>query len=113
MIGAALTAAFVIGCSKGPSRPVSYLPAGTRELGVIKFTAGTPQHFSLGDGRSCTATARRVAGNIEVDFVIEATNTDGTVTVLSRPRISTLPGRQCAVSVGDVSIGLTPTWKAP
>lgn len=110
---AALMAAFVIGCSKSPSRPASHLPAGMKALGVIEFTEGTPQHFSLGNGKGCTATAKRLGDDIEVDFVIETTNTDGTVTEFGRPSLSTSPGRQCVISVGDVSIGLTPQWKTP
>jgi hypothetical protein len=112
--GAALIAAFCIGCSKSPNQPTSRLPAGTKDLGVIEFTEGTPQQFSLGGGRGCTATAKRIDGNdIEVDFSIVATNADGTVMELSRPCISASPGMQCAISDGDVSIGLIPKWKTP
>jgi Flp pilus assembly secretin CpaC len=112
---AALMAAFIIGCSKSPSQPTSGLPAGTKDLGVIEFTEGTPQQFSLGGGKSCTATAKQIDGgkDIEVDLAIQATNADGTVMDLGRPRISTLPGRQCAISTGEVSIELTPKWKTP
>jgi hypothetical protein len=108
---AALMAAFIIGCSKHPS----HLPAGTKDLGVIEFTEGTPQQFSLGDGKSCTATAKQIDGgkDIEVDLVIQATNADGTITDFARPAISTSPGRQCVISVGEVSIGMTPKWKTP
>ncbi len=112
--GAALMAAFCIGCSKSPSHPTSRLPAGTKDLGVIEFTEGTPLQFSLGGGRGCTATAKRNnGGNIEVDFSIVSTNADGTVSDFARPSISTSPGRQCVVSVGEVSIGLVPKWKTP
>jgi hypothetical protein len=111
---AALLAVFVIGCSKHPSQLSSSLPANTKDLGVVEFREGTPQHFTLGDGKGCTVTGKQNSGDIEVDFVIEATNAeDGTVSVLSRPRISTSPGRQCVISVGDVSIGFTPKCKMP
>jgi hypothetical protein len=115
-IGAALMATFVIGCSKSPSAQSHYskLPPGTKDLGVIEFAEGTPQQFSLGGGRGCTATAKRIDGdNIEVHFAIVATNADGTVSDFGRPAISTSPGRQCVISVGEVSIGLTPKWKSP
>jgi endonuclease YncB( thermonuclease family) len=84
-----------------------------KDLGVVELIENTPQHFSLGDGKGCTVTGKQLSGDIEVDFVIEATNVDGTVAVLSRPKISTSPGRHCVISVGDVSIGLTPKWKTP
>ena len=114
--GAALIAAFIVGCSKSPSEQAHHpkLPPGTKDLGVIEFTEGTPQHFSLGAGKGCTATAKRVDGNdIEVHFAIVATNADGTIADFGRPALSTLPGRQCVISVGDVSIGFTPQWKTP
>ena len=73
-----------------------------------------PLQFSLGGGRGCTATAKRIDGdNIEVDFAIVSTNANGTVSDFGRPAISTSPGRQCVISVGEVSIGLIPEWKTP
>jgi hypothetical protein len=120
IIGAALTAAFVIGCKR--SSP-SHLPAGTKDLGVIEFTEGTPQQFSLGGGIGCTATAKRIDGdNIEVHYAIVSTNADGTVSDFCRPVISTSRGGQCLIPLADLSIdsvpkskiiALTPKWKTP
>lgn len=112
--GAALIAAFCIGCSKSPSQPTSGLPAGTKDLGAIEFVEGMAQQFSLGGGRGCTATAKRIdSNNIEVHFAIISTNAAGLVSNIASPAISTSPGRQCVISVGEVSIGLTPKWKTP
>jgi len=111
---AALMATFVIGCSKSPQQSSSHASANTKDLGVVELTEGTPQHFSLGDGKGCTVTGKQLPkGIVEVSFVIEATNADGTVGVISRPRIVTSPGQQCAISVGGVNIGLTPKLKTP
>ncbi len=83
-------------------------------MGVIEFTQGMPLQFSLGGGRGCTPTAKRIDGdNIEVDFAIVSTNANGTVSDFGRPAISTSPGRQRVISVGEVSIGLIPEWKTP
>jgi hypothetical protein len=118
IIGAALMAVFVIGCKR--SSP-SHLPAGSKDLGVIEFTEDTPTQFSLGGGRGCSATAKRIGGdNITMDFVFMRTNADRTVTELGNFHLSTLPGRQCVVPL-DISSSSTPTatitfmpkWKAP
>jgi Flp pilus assembly secretin CpaC len=112
---AALMAAFVIGCSKHKSKPSASSHDNTKmqNLGVVEFTEGTPQHFALGGGKGCTITAKHTLGGIEVDFVIEATNANGVAEVWARPKISTVPGEQCAIGVEDVSVGLTPKWKTP
>ena len=118
IIGAALTAAFVIGCKR--SSP-SHLPAGSKDLGVIEFTEDTPKQFSLGGGKGCSATAKRIGGdNIKIDFVFERTNADGTVTEFDNFHLSTSPGRQCVIpfdassgSVPTPTITLTPKWKTP
>ena len=110
---AALMAAFVIGCSKHPSKSSAHAPAKMTNLGEVEFTEGTPQHFAVGGGKSCTITAKHTLGGIEVDFVIEATNANGIAEVWARPKISTVTGQQCAISVEDVAVGLTPKWKSP
>jgi hypothetical protein len=115
---AALMAAFIIGCSKHPS----HLPAGSKNLGVIEFTEGTPQQFSVFGGIVCSATAKRIDGdNIELHFAIASTNADGTVLGFGSPVISTSPGRQCLIPFADIRmsvpkskiIALTPKWKTP
>ena len=111
--GIALMVALFVGCSKHSSQPSSSLPANAKDLGVVTFTGAAPQHFALGEGKGCTVTGKQRFGKIEVDFVVEATNADGTVTVLGRPKILASADRQCVVSVGNVSIALTPKWNSP
>ena len=106
-------AALLTSCSKHSSQPSSSTQA-TKNLGVVEFTEGIPQHFSLGDAKSCTATAKRVSQGIEVDFLIEVTNQDGTVYPLGKPKlIATIPNMYCDITSGGVSIGLTPKLKIP
>lgn len=83
-----------------------------KDLGVVEFTANTPQHFSLGDGKGCTITGKPLPDGIEVKVLVLTTNADGTVQ-RSQGDITTLPGRQCAISMGDTMVGLTPTLKIP
>jgi Flp pilus assembly secretin CpaC len=109
----ALMFAFVLGCSKHPTKPAMQATAKMTNLGEIEFTEGTPQHFTVSSNKSCTVTAKHTPNGIEVDFVIEATNADGTVQVWATPKISTVTGQQCAIGVEDMAIGLTPTWKEP
>ena len=107
--GVALTATFIIGCSK----PLPHLPADTTDLGVIEFTEGTPQHFSLGDGKGCTITGKRVSDGIEVNFVIVSTNANGAVKLIGTPRLTAPPGQRTAIGILDVSIEFIPEWKKP
>jgi PBP1b-binding outer membrane lipoprotein LpoB len=109
---AILAAMLIAGCSKSPSeqpRRVTTPPKMT-DLGAVELVAQTPKQFSLGAGRSCTITGRQLPDGISVKLVVLATNADGAV-VRSQSEITTLPGRQCAISIGDVMIGLTPTLK--
>ena len=118
IIGAALMAAFVIGCKRSS---LSYLPAGSKDLGVIEFTEDTPKQFSLGGGKGCSATAKWIGSDdIKIDFAFEKTNADGTVTEFDNFHLSTSPGRQCVIpfdvssgSVPTPTITLTPKWKTP
>jgi len=118
IIGAALMAAFVIGCKRSST---SHLPAGSKDLGVIEFTEDTPKQFGLGGGKGCSATAKRIdGGDIKIDFVFERTNADGTVTELDNIHLSTSPGRQCVIpfdvsnnSTPTPTITFTPKWMTP
>ena len=85
-----------------------------KDLGVIAFTEGASQHFSLGDSKSCTLIAKPGSGGmIEIAATIETTNADGTVTLIGKPKITDAPGSPCSMTVGDVGIGFTPRWKKP
>lgn len=113
VITTVLMAAFVIGCSKHPSRPVSHLPANTKDLGVIEFTEGTPCHFSLGDGKGATVTAKRHAAHMEVSFTIVATNEDGIVTKKTGPTLALHLNQEFVYASGDMGLRFTPKWKTP
>jgi hypothetical protein len=106
-----MMAVLIVGCSKHPSKPLSHLPANTKDLGVVEFTDGTPQHFSLGDGKGCTVTGKHVSDGIEVIFMIESTNANGTVKLIGTPRLTAPPGQRTAIGIGDVSIEFIPEWK--
>ena len=110
---AALMAVFVIGCSKHPGQPISPLPAHTTDLGVVELTDGAPQQFSLGDGKGCTITGKHVSEGMQVNFVIVATNANGTVKLIGTPRLIAPPGQRTALGISDVSIELIPEWKKP
>ena len=105
-------AAFVIGCSKHPSQSSSHMPPNTKDLGAVELAEGTPQNFSLGDGKSCTLTGKQLPDGIDVKIVVLTTNADGTV-MSSQGEITTSPGRQCTIGIGDTMVGLTPTLKKP
>ena len=107
----ALLAALAAGCSKSPPPPP--VSASPTDLGVVEFAEHTPRHFGLGDGKGCTVVCTRMPDAIVVEMVVEGTNADGTVSVLSRPRIMTPPGRSCSFSDGSVEVKLTPQWKTP
>ncbi len=104
--------AFVISCSKQPNQSSSHLPPNTKDLGAIELVEGTSQNFSLGDGKSCTLTGKQLSDGIDIKVVVLTTNADGTV-MSSQGEITTLPGRQCAIGIGDTMVGLTPTLKKP
>lgn len=108
-LSAAIFAAiFITGCSKHPA----VAPPNTVALGAVELAPQTPVQFSLGGGKVCTLVGRQLANGIEVRLVVLSTNADGTVE-RSQGQITTLPGRQCAISMGDTMVGITPTLKAP
>jgi hypothetical protein len=113
IITAALTAVFVVGCSKSPSKPLSHLPPNSKDLGVIEFTEGTPYNFSLGDGKGITGTAKRHPKYMEVSFSVETTNEDGTVTEKSGPKLAILLNQEFVYAIGDTGFRFTPKWKTP
>ncbi|HEY3761963.1 MAG TPA: hypothetical protein VGN23_09470 [Verrucomicrobiae bacterium] len=113
IVGAALTAIFIIGCFNLLGQQSASIKA-RKNLGVVVFTNGMPRYFSLGDAKSCTATAKHVALGTEVDFLIQATNSDGTVYPVAAPTlIITIPNQYGEVASDGVSIKLKPILKAP
>ena len=98
------------GCSKGSGKPAPATPPNVTDLGAVELVAESPKQFGIGANRSCIVTGKQLTNGIEVMLVVQTTNTDGTVDS-SQAEMVTLPGRQCAISVGDTMIGLTPTLK--
>jgi hypothetical protein len=116
--GAALAAVITIGCFNLLGQQSSP-PQTTKNLGVVEFTNGIPRYFSLGDAKSCTATARYVTNQyvtnrIEVDFLIQVTNSDRMVYPLGAPSlIIAIPDQYGEITSGGVRIKLKPILKKP
>lgn len=83
------------------------------DLGLIEFTEGTPYHFSLGDGKDLTGSARRHPTYMEVSFSIAATNADGTVTEKIGPTLALHLNQEFVYAIGDTGFRFTPKWKTP
>lgn len=104
------TVAFA-GCSKSSSHQSHVATEIWTDLGVVELTPQTPKQFSLGASKSVTLTGRQISKTIEIEVVLLATNVDGTVKH-SRSRLTTMPGQQSALSVGDEMIQLTTTLRS-
>jgi hypothetical protein len=111
-LNAAIVAAMLItGCSKSASQqPHAAALPNLKDLGAVEFVAGTPLQFSLGAGKSCTIVGRQIPNGIGLQSVAFSTNADGTVD-RSQGQIDALLGQQCAISMEDLMVGLTPTLK--
>ena len=103
---------FVSSCSKRSSEQPRHVaaPPDMTDLGAVELAPQIPKQFSLGAGKSCTLVGKQLSDGIEVKLVVVATNANGTVQ-RSQGQIETLPGRQCAISIGDTMVELTPTLK--
>ena len=109
IVSAAIVATILVACC---SKPHPTTPPNTTDLGAVELTPQTPTQFNLGAGKVCTLVGRQLTNGIEVELVVLSTNVDGTVD-RSQGKIETLPGRQCAISMGDTMVGMTPTLKTP
>jgi|ERR1017187_3072315 hypothetical protein len=121
---AALIAMIAMSCSKSPSEPaadnhnlrrLSELPANmtTKELGVVEFSAHTPQTFSLGSGTNCVITPTFLPGGIlKLHIAVGTKSADGKISQIGQSEVTQRSGQQCGVSVGDLMISLTPKLKA-
>jgi hypothetical protein len=108
-INAAILAAILItGCSKPHATALPKMA----DLGAVELVPKTPKQFGLGAGRSCTVTGYPLGTNITVNLVVMTTNADGNVQ-RSEGQMGTAPGRHCVFSLGDATVGLTPTLKRP
>jgi hypothetical protein len=101
---------FANGCSQRSSPTPSGALSDLKDLGAVTLTSQVPRQFDLGGGKICTLTANPLTNGIEVEVVVMTTNADGSIQHwLSL--VKTPPGKSCTVSLGDLTVGLTPTLK--
>ncbi len=82
------------------------------DLGEVEFTAHTQKRVSLGEGKECVITPTVLPdGNLQMDLAVERKDTEGKVQRLAQSRLTARPGQQCAISVGDTMVSLTPKLK--
>ena len=79
------------------------------DLGPVQLINQTPSRFDLGGGKACTLTPTiDVDGNYNIKVLFEWQKSD-VQTERQTAEIITSPGRAVRISVGDSSIGFTPT----
>jgi len=116
-----LVLALAVGCSKHSSDQPAIQKESQQlvtrphsDLGVVELTPGVPKRLSFDRSKTCIIVGTPLPnGTVQLDVAVEATNTDGTIQRSSAPKFASWPERACAVSVGDVSIGLTPKLQTP
>ena len=101
-------AAFVIGCSKTPSQPISTSFAAVQDFGVVSLSDATPRCLAIGPNKSCTLTgAAGPNGMTKIVMALQETNADKTVRIHDPETYFVKPGRQVKISSGGVSIRFT------
>ena len=104
VILASLTLAMA-GCSK--HAPGAAANPGVSDLGVVEVSDGVQIQRDLGSGRVCTIMpAIQKDGSVLLSLKITQ---DGKL--LAAPRIQTASDRAAVVTVGDISVGVTPHIK--
>jgi type II secretory pathway pseudopilin PulG len=79
------------------------------DLGAIQLVNQMPSRFDLGGGKVCTLTPTISAdGTYNIKVIFESQKSDGQ-TEQTRGEVITSPGIGVRISVGDNSIGFTPT----
>ena len=118
-----LVALFAGGCSKSPNdrtaqtaNPQHVLSHPTdmpmKDLGEVELADHTPKRLSLGDGKECVIISTVLAnGNLQMDLSVEGKGGDGKIQRLAQSTLTARPGQQCAISVGDTMVSLTPKLK--
>lgn len=87
-------------------------PTNEMDLGVIELSDRVPTSFDLGAGQNCIITPTVLSdGNIQMEIALEGKAADGKAEPLGQSRLTARPGQQCAISVGDKMIALTPKLK--
>jgi hypothetical protein len=106
LITAALLVSLFTGCSKHSQTATPANPK-VAALGVVEVSDGVQSRHDLGSGRVCIITpAIQKDGSVLLALRIEQ---DGKL--VATPRVETLPDRAVEVTVGDISVGLTPHIK--
>jgi uncharacterized protein YhaN len=77
------------------------------DLGVVQLVNQMSSQFDLGSGKVCTPTIK-ADGTYDIKVVFESQKPDGQ-TEQSMGQVTTSPGRAVRITVGDSSIGFTPT----
>jgi hypothetical protein len=101
-----------------PTAPASELtvgasPTNVTDLGVIELSDRAPAQLDLGAGQNCIITPTVLSdGNIQMEIAVEGKTADGKAEQLGQSRLTARPGQQCAISVGDKMIALTPKLKS-
>jgi len=101
--GAAFIVAFVMGCSKTPSQPISTSSAAMQDLGVVSITDATSECFAIGPNKSCTLTGA-AGSNGMTKFVLafQETNADKTVRIHDPETYFIKAGRQAMICSGGI-----------
>lgn len=82
------------------------------DLGAVQLVNETPRKFDLGGGKTCTLTPTiDTDGNYHIKVLFESQKSDGQAMQAEEQtgEIITAPGRAVRITVGDGSIGFTPT----
>ena len=99
-----LTGLFAVSCSKSPSEPT--------DLGIVELSPRTPKRVSLGADKECLMLLiMQPDGNLRIEMAVEIRTADGKTNRVGQARLIARSGQQCALSVGDTMIALTPTLK--
>jgi len=107
--GAALIAAFVMGCSKTSSQPTSTSSTDARDLGVVSLSDATPRFLTIGTNKSYALTgAASSNGMTEIVMVLQETNADMTVRIHDPETFLIVAGRSLTVRSGNASIRFKP-----
>ena len=110
--GAALIAAFVMGCSKSPSQLASTSSTDVRDLGVVSLSDAIPRNLTIGTDKSCILTGAASSNGIAIVMVLQETNADKTVRSHDPMKFWVAAGHPLTVRSGDMSIRFKPEVKA-
>jgi hypothetical protein len=118
----ALVLLFAAGCSKSPDRETAEdkklrkelsIPASmpVKDLGVVELSANIPKRISLGEGREFIITPIVLSNDVLMVHMFVETKKAGNLTERSQSQLMAKSGQQCALSVGNLMIGITPMLK--